>query len=91
MSPGERRGRHPAGVPISGEDIRLDQFLKWVGAAASGGQAKALIQRGSVAVNGERETRRGRKLHPGDVVSIEADEGQGRLAYRVTRGGRDDS
>ena len=48
--------------------IRLDQFLKLRGVAGSGGQAKLLIQDGQVTVNGEVETRRGRKLQPGDVV-----------------------
>ena len=35
----------------------------------SGGEAKALLETGTVLVNGEPETRRGRQLHPGDVVS----------------------
>lgn len=50
--------------------IRLDQFLKWHGVAGTGGQAKLLIQSGQVAVNGEAETRRRRKLLPGDVVTV---------------------
>jgi len=50
--------------------IQLDQFLKWVGAAESGGQAKLLIQDGQVKVNDQVETRRGRKLAVGDRVSI---------------------
>ena len=37
----------------------------------SGGEAKVLIQAGEVSVNGEIETRRGRKLAPGDVVEVE--------------------
>lgn len=48
--------------------IKLDQFLKWVGAVNTGGEAKILIQYGEVLVNGAVETRRGRKLYPGDVV-----------------------
>ncbi|MDC0833501.1 RNA-binding protein [Leptolyngbya valderiana BDU 20041] len=48
--------------------IKLDQFLKWMGAVSTGGEAKILIQYGEVAVNGEVETRRGRKLVDGDVV-----------------------
>lgn len=51
--------------------IKLDQFLKKVGAVMSGGEAKMLIQEGSVFVNGEVETRRGRQLHEGDQVVIE--------------------
>ena len=50
------------------QSIKLDQFLKWVGAVNTGGEAKILIQYGEVAVNGEVETRRGRKLVDGDVV-----------------------
>jgi ribosome-associated protein len=54
----------------SGDDpsIRLDQLLKLRGAAESGGQAKAMVQGGMVKVNGEVETRRGRKLRAGDKV-----------------------
>lgn len=50
--------------------IQLDQFLKLVGAVQSGGEAKTLIQSGLVQVNGEVETRRGRKLQRGDQVSL---------------------
>jgi ribosome-associated protein len=49
--------------------IKLDQFLKWVGAVQTGGEAKLLIQAGKVKVNDEIETRRGRKLVEGDRVS----------------------
>lgn len=50
--------------------IKLDQFLKWVGVAPTGGQAKLLIQTGYVKVNGVPETRRGRKLVAGDRVVV---------------------
>lgn len=50
------------------ESIKLDQFLKLAGVVRSGGEAKILIQSGQVLVNGEVETRRGRKLRHGDVV-----------------------
>jgi ribosome-associated protein len=49
--------------------IKLDQFLKLMGIAQTGGQAKMLIQAGEVLVNGAVETRRGRKLVKGDRVS----------------------
>lgn len=52
------------------EPIRLDQFLKLVNAVGSGGEAKHLVQSGLVRVNNEVETRRGRKLANGDVVSL---------------------
>jgi len=58
-------------VKIDTEFIKLDSFLKAEGLAASGGEAKLLIMDGMVRVNGEPETRRGRKLYPGDRVEIE--------------------
>lgn len=50
--------------------IKLDQFLKLIGMVETGGEAKMLIQRGDVQVNGAVETRRGRKLIVGDRVQI---------------------
>ena len=48
--------------------MKLDQFLKWKNLVSSGGEAKIIIKSGSVKVNGEVETRRGRKLNKGDKV-----------------------
>jgi ribosome-associated protein len=48
--------------------MKLDQFLKYQGIVTTGGQAKLLIQDGLVMVNGQLETRRGRKLVVGDRV-----------------------
>jgi ribosome-associated protein len=56
------------------ESIRLDQFLKFVGLAETGGHAKLLIQDGEVEVNGEIETRRRRKVFMGDIVSAGGNE-----------------
>lgn len=56
------------------EYIKLDQFLKLAHVAQTGGEAKLLIQSGHVLVNGQIETRRGRKLRPGDVVMVDDDE-----------------
>lgn len=50
--------------------IKLDQFLKMMGAVGTGGQAKVLIQSAAVRVNGTIETRRGRKLRQGDLVDL---------------------
>lgn len=61
-------------VPIRGEMIRLGQLLKLSGVADGGGDAKALLSSGRVRVNGEPEARRGRQLHPGDVVSAGPEE-----------------
>lgn len=51
--------------------IRLDQFLKIVGLVGTGGQAKMVIQGGEVLVNGVVETRRKKKLRPGDEVTFD--------------------
>ncbi len=53
--------------------IRLDQFLKFKGAVESGGHAKVVIQSGEVVVNGEVDTRRGKKLRLGDKVDYEGE------------------
>ncbi|MGQ9838346.1 MAG: RNA-binding S4 domain-containing protein [Cyanobacteriota bacterium] len=50
--------------------IKLDQFLKLAGVVSTGGQAKQLILAGQVWVNGQVETRRGRKLRVGDEVGV---------------------
>jgi len=56
---------------LRGEHITLEALLKASG-LASGGGAKALIAEGGVRVNGEAETRRGRKLRAGDEVVLDA-------------------
>ena len=59
----------------AGEDfIRLGQVLKAAAIAETGAEAKEVIQDGLVMVNGETETRRGRKLHSGDVVLYDGKE-----------------
>jgi ribosome-associated protein len=50
--------------------IRLDTFLKLSGVAQTGGHAKIIIQDGEVVVDGEVETRRGRKLRGGESVEV---------------------
>ena len=57
-------------VPIRDEQIRLGQFLKLADLIDVGGEAKALLAEGSVTVNGDVETRRGRRLSKGDVVGL---------------------
>lgn len=57
-------------VPIRDESIRLGQFLKLASLIDSGADAKAVIAEGMVEVNDEVETRRGRQLKPGDVVTF---------------------
>ena len=55
---------------VRGEYITLGQLVKMVGAADTGGEAKAYIVEAAIRVNGEPENRRGRKLRPGDVVEL---------------------
>ncbi len=57
-------------MKIDTDHIKLDSFLKAVGAVMSGGEAKMLIANGMVRVNGEIELRRGRKLRSGDRVEL---------------------
>lgn len=59
--------------PIHTEYIDLLQFLKATGIAATGGEAKMLVDEGFIRVNGENESRRRRKLRPGDRVDVALD------------------
>jgi ribosome-associated protein len=61
-------------VAIRGDMIRLGQLLKLADVVDSGGELKALLAEAEVLVNGEPESRRGRQLHPGDVVTVAGDE-----------------
>jgi len=61
-------------VGIRGDMIRLGQLLKLADVVDSGGELKALLAEAVVRVNGEPENRRGRQLHPGDVVTVAGDE-----------------
>ncbi len=57
-------------VTIRDDSIRLGQFLKLANLIESGAEAKEVIADGLVTVNDEVETRRGRQLTIGDVVSV---------------------
>ena len=57
-------------VPIRDESIRLGQFLKLADLIDNGAEAKPLLAQGVVQVNGEVESRRGRQLAKGDVVTL---------------------
>jgi ribosome-associated protein len=67
-------------VPIRGQMIRLGQLLKLAAVIDSGAEVKAFLSTEPVRVNGASEARRGRQLHPGDVVTV----GERRL--RLTSG-----
>jgi len=59
-----------------GEDgIRLGQLLKLADLVDTGSEVKPLLADGDVRVNGEVETRRGRQLVPGDVVTVDTPTG----------------
>ena len=60
-------------IRIKDEYIKLGQALKLASLVGSGVEAKFVIEEGSVLVNGEVETRRGKKLRDGDVVSCQGE------------------
>lgn len=61
-------------IILRGEYIKLGQALKAAGMVESGVEAKEVIQEGLVMVNGETDTRRGRKLYGGDIVLFDGEE-----------------
>ncbi len=58
-------------VAISSEYITLGQFLKFVRIIEEGGMAKVYLKAHKVLINGEEDNRRGRKLRPGDSLTLE--------------------
>ena len=58
-------------IQIRTEYITTGQLLKLSGLVGSGSEAKMFILDGQVLVNGEVDTRRGRKLYPNDIVSFQ--------------------
>ena len=63
-------------IKIKDEYIKLGQAMKLAGMVGSGVEAKVVIQDGQVLVNGEVELQRGKKLHPGDIISFNGEEAQ---------------
>lgn len=63
-------------VTIRDEFIKLGQAMKLAGAVENGAEAKEVIADGEVSVNGETDTRRGRKLYAGDVFYFRGTEYQ---------------
>ncbi len=61
-------------VEISDDFIKLGQLLKLADLVSSGVEAKIVINNGEVKVNGEEETRRGKKIYPQDVVEFHGEE-----------------
>ncbi len=58
-------------LSIHTEYIKLQDAMKFANIVYSGGEAKALIQDGTVQVNGETCTMRGKKLYNGDKFSFQ--------------------
>ena len=61
-------------IKLREDFIKLGQALKAAGLVESGVEAKEYILQGLVLVNGETETRRGRKLYDGDEVEFDGDK-----------------
>lgn len=61
-------------IHLKEEYIKLGQALKAAGLVESGVEAKEVIQAGLVKVNQETDTRRGKKLYAGDLVSYDGEE-----------------
>ncbi|MCI6432323.1 MAG: RNA-binding S4 domain-containing protein [Oliverpabstia sp.] len=61
-------------IKLRDEFIKLGQALKAANLVEDGVEAKLVIQDGLVKVNNEVDTRRGRKLYDGDIVSFEGQE-----------------
>ena len=61
-------------IKLRDEFIKLGQALKAAGLVESGVEAKDVILDGLVTVNGEVDTRRGRKLYDGDIVVFDGEE-----------------
>lgn len=61
-------------IKLRDEFIKLGQALKAAGLVESGARAKEVIAEGLVKVNGETDSRRGRKLYAGDTVTFGGEE-----------------
>lgn len=61
-------------IRLRDEYIKLGQALKASGLVESGAEAKEVITEGLVCVNGEADTRRGRKLYAGDIINFNGEE-----------------
>ena len=67
-------------IKITSPYITLGQFLKFADLISSGGETKFYLTENDVHVNQELEVRRGRKLYPGDQVSVD-----GKESYMIVR------
>lgn len=60
-------------IQIQSEFIKLDALLKFANLVSSGSEAKIRISEGEVLVNGEPCLMRGKKLRPGDTVTLDGE------------------
>ena len=58
-------------IKITSEYITLGQFIKFVGIISNGSEAKYYLANNEVYINNELDTRRGKKIYPGDTIKVE--------------------
>lgn len=61
-------------IKLREEFIKLGQAIKAANLVESGVEAKMVIQEGLVKVNGETDTRRGKKIFAGDIVDYNGEQ-----------------
>ncbi|OPL07457.1 MAG: RNA-binding protein [delta proteobacterium ML8_F1] len=72
-------------IGIKEDFIKLDQFLKYVDIASSGGHSKFLIRSGCVRVNGHHIVERGKKIRPGDIVKVTIEDEDFNRTFRIVK------
>ena len=72
-------------VQIHTSFIKLDQFLKFCGAAETGGTAKCMVEDGLVCLNGQSCTEKGKKIYPGDKIQLQPEKNGPVFCYEVIK------
>lgn len=62
--------KNGSSIFIKGEYVTLGQILKFLDLVQTGGEEKIFLSENDVTFNGEKETRRGKKIRPGDILTI---------------------
>jgi len=57
-------------IKITTEYITLGQLVKFLSLVGSGGEVKFFLLENEILINGEIDNRRGRKIYPNDLVTI---------------------
>jgi S4 domain protein YaaA len=57
-------------ISIYTEYITLGQMLKHINLVSSGGEVKYFLANNNVIINDVKDDRRGRKIYPGDRVTV---------------------